>query len=211
MAPNNRRRRNRQRRSRPRGIIETFTFSVLQGNSTSVLVSTLTSRPPRSNFRPVWFEVEVCGYQPGSASLPGFLAPVGCQIGFRQESDDNYASTSRLILTGATAVKVRTRYPRSADWWPYNTDPKNVVADINAVCVGPTTSSSTPGYLRGIGRMLIILQEEDCATSCPSIGDVIHECLAPSSSDSGTNDNSDFELVVINGDAVKINTDSFDL
>lgn len=172
MAP--KRRSNRRRsQNRARGIIETFTFSVIQGNVTSVLVSTLTSRPPRSNFRPIWFEVEVCGYQPGSSSTSGWLAPVGCQIGFRQESDGNYVSTSRLVLAGAAPKKVRVRYPRSSDWWPWNVTDSAILADISAVCVGPTVDSSTKGYLRGIGRLMLIVQEEECASSCPAIGDII--------------------------------------
>lgn len=165
-----RRRNGTRRNSNRRGIIETFTFSVMQGSTTSVLVSTLTSRPPRSNFRPVWLEVEVVGYQPGTSSASGWLAPVGCQIGFRSESDGNYASTSRLVLAGATPRKIRTRYPTSSDWWPWNITLSTVIADISAVCVGPSVNSANPGYLRGVARMLIIVQEEQCATSCPAIG-----------------------------------------
>lgn len=163
--------RGRRRRSRrARCIVETFTFSVLQGETSSVQVGTLTSRPPRSNFRPLWMEVEVCGYQPGSASQPGWLAPVGCQIGFRQESNGNYVSTSRLLLATSTPKKLRTRYPRSADWWPYNITPSMTIADIHAVCVGPTGPAGTIGYLRGIGRLGLIVQEEMCVTGCPSLG-----------------------------------------
>lgn len=208
MAPRRGRRRNRRRGNRSRGIVETFTFSIINGNSADVLVSTLTSRPPRSNFRPIWLEVDVCGYQPGTSAQAGFLAPVGCQLGFRSESDGTYCSTSRLVLAGAASRKVRTYYPRSADWWPWNVVGSTVICSISAVCVGPT--SNTSGYLRGIGRLLLIVQEEQCISDCPAIGDVINPPTPPSSSSSyvcGCH-----ELVNISADGrVKISHDSFDI
>lgn len=171
MAP--RRRRGNRRRSsrRGRGILEVFTFSLIQGNSTQVLKSTLTSLPPRSNFRPVWFEVEVCGFEPGTSTLPGFAGPVGCQLNFYGYPVASVCSTSRLVLAGASPRKVRTYYPRSADWFPYNLAETQVVAEISAVCVGKTSTNN--GYLRGVGRLMLIVQEETCANACPSIGDVI--------------------------------------
>lgn len=160
-----------RRQGRTRGIIETFTFSVLQGNTSKVLKSTITSLPPRSNFRPVWLEVEVCGYSPGSSSEPGYMGPVGCQLNFIGYPVASYCSTSRLCLAGSSPRKVRTYYPRSSDWMPYNLADTVGLADISAVCVGKLADTS--GYLRGVGRMMLIVQEEVCANACPAIGDVI--------------------------------------
>lgn len=166
-------RRNRGRL--PRLVIDNFTFSTIQGNVSTVPRSLLSSLPPSSNFRPLWFEVEVCGYQPGSTSTSGWLAPVGCQIGFRSEADGTYTSNSRLMLAGATPKRLRVYYPRSADWYPWNLASSTTIADITAVCVGPTVDSNTKGYLRGIGRIAFHVQEESVTAACPSIGDVIYE------------------------------------
>lgn len=175
----------RNRRNRGRGsrqIIETFTFSTQQGTTAVIKRSTITSLPARCNWRPVWFEVEVCGFQPGTNTLPGYLAPVGCQIGFRNESDGTYCSTSRLIITGANPMRLRTYYPPSADWHAYNASPDTSLADINAVCVG-THAADVPGFLRGIGRMAFKVQEENCAVGCPSLSVVSHVSSAPAAPD----------------------------
>lgn len=164
-----RRRRGGRRGGRTLRYEEVFTFSVNNGATTSVQVGTLGNRPPRSNFRPVWFEVEAREpWVPATATLPGYYAPGSIQITLNgpRETGDSVA-VSNLCLLGSTPRRVRVHYPPSADWWPWNNVSSDVVATIDAVCVG-TTSPGT-AFVRGIGRIMVQVSVEDIATPCPSV------------------------------------------
>lgn len=175
------RRKTRGGNSRGRGgrnrrpLIDNFTFSLLQGNEMDVKVANISSRPPRCNFRPLWLEVQVCGYQPGSSSTSGWLAPVGCQLACRSEADGVYCATSKLIACAAVPRKIRVYYPRSADWYPWNISDGTTLFTIIAICIGPTVDSNTKGYLRGVGRVAMIYQEEYATAGCPALGDIVEE------------------------------------
>lgn len=159
-------RRNRRSRKQVLRYEEVFTFSLNNGASTSVQVSTLGNRPPRSNFRPVYLEVEaVQPWVPATSALPAYFCPGAIQLTLNNplEKGDPTA-TSQLVMLGSSPRKVRVRYPQSALWWSWDTSGSDVIATIDAVCAG-TTSPGT-AFVRGIGRMLIALQVEDIATSC---------------------------------------------
>lgn len=167
--------RGRGGRNRRPPIIENFTFSALQGNEVDITVGTLSSRPPRCNFRPLWFEVQVCGYQPGSSSTSGWLAPVGCQLACRSEADGVFCATSKLVMCASVPRKIRVYYPRSADWYPWNVTDSTIMFTIIAVCIGPTVDSNTKGYLRGVGRVACVYQEEYATSACPALGDIVDD------------------------------------
>lgn len=164
-----RRQRGRTGRSSRLSYIETFTFSVAIGSTTTVSRSTLTSLPIRCNWRPVWFEVEAMAFVPGTTSLPGFVAPVACQLNFLEGGSPTVAvvvSVSRCIPVGAVPRRVRVVYPRSADWRSFSALDTEQVANISATCIG-TTGAGT-GYLRGVGRILFNLSQEDVVPTCPT-------------------------------------------
>lgn len=165
-----RKKRSRRGRRGTAGLrfIETFTFSVQNGFVSEVKVSTLANRPPRSNFRPIWFEVEVVQpWVPATGSIPGYFAPGAIQLSIRSPAEQgDRVAVSPLTVLGSAPRRVRVSYPASADWYDWNTQGLNVVATIEAVCTGPITPGT--GYIRGIGRMLCAVQTEDSGTICPT-------------------------------------------
>lgn len=171
MPRNNKKRSSRRRRGGRLSYIETFTFSVTAGAVSTVTKATLSSLPLRCNFRPLWFETEVIAFVPGSTSLPGFVAPVGCQLSLLEGQDSSVVTTvsvSPCKVVGAVPCRVRVRYPRSADWRSYTSAPTAQIASIASVCVGPS-GTGTSTVLRGVGRIYFLLQNEDIVPSCPSL------------------------------------------
>jgi len=163
-----RRRAARRRRAAPHRstVVENFTFTVESGTISNVLVRVLGNRPPRSNFRPLWFEVEACAYIPGSGD-PTF-SPVAMQLTMSSEDDGSYVATSPLKLVNNLPVRLRVQQPRSSDWWAYNTKSDTVVCSVHAVCAGkPPTENKV--FLRGIGRVGLLVQEEVTVATCPAV------------------------------------------
>lgn len=159
----------RQRRPRVLAYEEVFTFSVTNGMVTTISVGTLANRPPRSNFRPIRFEVTARGFVPGTESRAGYEVPIGVQLAFAEGNPDSavvYVATSQLRLAPAT---LSLRYPSSADWRSFDLSSSAVVGEIRAVCVGRPGSAEPTAYLRGTARMFIALQPEEIVASCPTL------------------------------------------
>jgi len=165
-----------QRRSSQRAngyYIEVFTFSVQAGNTANVTVATLADRPPRSNFRPRWMEVEFSSFVPGTATLPASFTPVAFQFSLDTGSNSvglpNSDATSRLRLASTTPRVQRITNPVSADWYSWNQGETTLVATLSAVCIGLPAGSGSTSFVRGVCRLHIDVQIEVSATSCPAL------------------------------------------
>lgn len=161
-----------RRRNYTMGFEEAFTFSVQNGASTYVTIATLANRPPRSNFRPVWLEVEACGYVPSSsATEPASFAPVGIQIGIAYgsvgSSVPNEISVSPIHTVTNVPRRVRVFNRRSEDWITFDQPANTNIAVITAVCTG-SVGTDTSAYLRGTARMRFAIQTEAVASACPT-------------------------------------------
>jgi len=175
------RRGGRRRQGRRRGgqqavgfYIEVLTFSVEIGNTATILVSTLADRPPRSNFRPKWMEVEYASFVPGTTSLAPSFTPVGFQFALGYGANVTVGGlaqdkVSRLRLATTAPKKERIHTPVSAQWFSYQTTGTTEVAILTAVCVGVPAGSESTAYVRGICRIGFQLQEEDSASTCPTM------------------------------------------
>lgn len=161
--PARRRRPGKNKRNRA-FYYESFTFSLSIGGVTTITVGTLAERPHRCNFRPLSMKISATGaYVPGTASTPGYYAPVGIQAWFMEGQAKNATSGIKTLSQNPKTITVR--YPRSADWLSYDLDESTGVAQIEAVCIGPAGTAT--GYVRGTVTMKIALQPEIVAAGCP--------------------------------------------
>lgn len=170
MAPRKRTRRRRSNRQVRLSYLEQFTFSTTFGATSTITRATLTSLPQRTNFRPIWFEVEACTFVPPTSTSSTFgSAPCAMQLQFLEGGTPSIAVTvnvSRCVPCGPIPRRLRLHYPRSADWRSYDALQTEQLCSINAVCIGSTGGGS--GYLRGIGRILFALQQEEVVPTCPT-------------------------------------------
>lgn len=197
MKPRRRSTRRKNRRGPKMCFEEAFTFSVEAGHSITVLNSTLSNRPPRSNFRPLWLDVEVCGFVPSTAAAePTSFEPIGCQIAIVYGSigsTSNAVSVSPIKLVTNTPRRIRVRNRPQEDWITFDQPPSTQIASISAVCVGSPGTGAT-GYLRGVARMRFSIQSEVVVPSCPTL---THLCSdsAPSPSSVSSSSSNQFHFV----------------
>lgn len=166
MAP--RRRRRGKGGGRRKGYVyeESFTFSITNGNYTTVTKGTLGGLPGRCNFRPISVIIEASGlYVPASTSLPGYYAPGAIQAWFQEGAAKS--TVTGIIELGPNPRKVHLKYPRSGDWLSYDLNATTGIMGIEAVCIGPSNPNST-GYIRGTCRIKIQLSHELVAAACPT-------------------------------------------
>lgn len=172
MAPPRRSRRSRRRRLHAT-VIENFPFTVEAGTQSNITVRVLANRPPRSNFRMQWFEIQAVSYIPGSGDPT--TSPVAVQITLNAENDGECVAVSAPVLLGPQPRRVRLRQPPSTDWNAYNLSEASILGSIRAICVGPPPTSSHAVYVRGLARCGLLCQEEVSAIACPK--QVILGCL----------------------------------
>jgi len=149
-------------------VEEVISFSVQVGASTTVVHSTLTTLPARTNFRPIRWVVEACqAYVPATTSLPGYYCPAAIQVDMLADQASSTTTTLKLLAAGITRVSLTPRpdYP----WFDYGDKPNIGLLRINAICIGPPDSSSSKAYIRGVIRGFIECMPERCGTACPSI------------------------------------------
>lgn len=155
------------------GYTEVFTFSVEAGHTAEVLVSTLGNRPPRSNFRIAWMEVEFTSFVAGTGSLPATFTPVAFQCslgeGTQQGSTGLYQeATSPLRLASTAPRRVHVRAPVSMAWFSFDTAERTAIGNLTAVCIGRPADASSTSYIRGVARIRVQLQTETSASTCPT-------------------------------------------
>lgn len=137
------------------------------GATTTVQVNTLTNRPSRSNFRPIIVIAEISApYVPATDSRPGFYAPGGVQLDFHRPEGGEVQATSRLMALSDKPKVVKLRYPRSGDWFSYNSAPAAPVLDITSVCLG---AAGATAYMRGTLRIIFSASPEVNASACPTL------------------------------------------
>lgn len=160
------RRPRRTNRSGRNTIRENFTFSISPGSSSNILVATLGNRPPRSNFRPLSFTVSAAtAYVPPTSTLPGYYVPAALQLLLLTPSGE-FCSTSGQQSLGSNPRRLTVRYPRSADWYPYNNVGTDVVAVIDCVCLGTTPSTAV---VRGTAQIRLSVSQEVVVPTCPTV------------------------------------------
>jgi len=145
---------------------ENFTFSITPGFTSNVTVATLGNRPPRSNFRPISFSITATtAYVPPTTTLPGYYVPAALQILFMNPSGE-YVSTSGQLALGTNPRRLSVRYPRSADWWPYNNIATDTVAVIDCVCLGTVPQNAV---VRGTAQIRLAISQEIIVPTCPTL------------------------------------------
>lgn len=169
------RRQRRRRRTTARMYDEYFTFSLQVGLTAQVTVANLSQRPTRSVFRPIFMTVTASGgLVPSTASdsRPGFYAPAALQLALRNPTGERVA-VSRPRMSGPIPSSLTVRYPRSGDWYPENNASTDVIADIDAICLGSNSLGQTsPSYITGLVHIRVLLGPELVGTSCPTLNTV---------------------------------------
>lgn len=168
-----RRLRNSRRRTKRSTRLHTqdefITFSLILGGTQIIPWSNLSTRPANCNIRPVFISVSAsAAYVPATSndSLPGYFVPSGLDCGLR-DSAGKIVATSRPITLGSVPRQNICRYPRSGDWYPYNTTAGTGIAHINALCFG-NPGVSVSAYVRGIIQIRYQFSYEILTASCPT-------------------------------------------
>lgn len=162
--------RRRQRRSSRSHVQDEFiTFSLTLGGTQIISWSSLSTRPANCNIRPIFMSISAsAAYVPATSndSLPGYFVPSGLDCSLR-DSAGKIVATSRPITLGSTPRQCICRYPRSGDWYPYNTTSGTGMAQINALCFG-NPGVSISAYVRGIIHFRYQFSYEILTASCPT-------------------------------------------
>lgn len=163
------RRTTRSRRQRGLGHIgdEYMTFSVAAGSTLEIALSSVSTRPANTNFRPIFVAVE-CTQPCVVASASGDIAPsvlpgaVDVQI---KDPSGKIVGTSRPHVLSAVKSRTYVRYPRSGDWFPVGGGASKL-ATVTSICLGPAGTTTLGQYLRGLIHIKYQFSYEILTGSC---------------------------------------------
>lgn len=150
---------------------EFLTFSVALGATQNITIANISTRPSRCNLRPLVLSVTAqTAYIPAlpNDSLGGYFAPSAISLLLTAgPNGGDTAATSRPQVLGCNPRTVTVRYPKSADWYPYDKSTSTVIARIEAVCLG-NPGTNVVGYIRGTLHLRYQFSYEILIASCPS-------------------------------------------
>lgn len=150
----------RRRRFRPRKqhFIERFSFSLITGNSQSLTIAnSLSSLPPNRAFRVMRISVDCTTENVGSCAL---------SVTISEATQILNTSTTRPIGSNGRRISVFT--PRTSDYVFHSVTDTWQYGILEAICLH---SGTTGSRISGIVSVLVYLQPEQLAPTCPSLDD----------------------------------------
>lgn len=155
---------------RGRHCDEYITFSLQVGMSANITFGQLSTRPAQCNIRPQFIRVQAtAAYVPALANdaLAGYSVPAAIEVQMRDSGARIVANSTPQTL-GAAPRSVFARYPRSGDWYSYNTSNTTVLGTITAICLGQA-GTQIASYVRGIIHIRYGFGVEVLPGTCPSL------------------------------------------
>lgn len=141
---------------------ELLPFNVKSGSQIQLKISDLKARASSLNFKPLWARIQFSRVFAGTSGTPSalqcaFLGPEG-----------EVNSMSPVHICGSVPQYLNIKYPRSADWWPYNNVPAEILFQLHCICLGGDSTSHSEGIV-GMITMKIATQLPMVPMVCPKV------------------------------------------